>query len=232
MKSGHLLFLVTAIAVSGCGRKVAKLNELEGSAAGTIQKFLDLYEAQNPGITITNLPQVFSTTMELGRWHRSHPAFFELEFKKFGNYAGFTNSFYERYVRVPPFVTNRAFPKEPIFMNAQPFPDYHGHWGRMVVWREAPQYHRNNFVPEEQIQEAFRRAGVVIPKPTPMPKPPVPGDAPYPQHSLFTRTRLFFRDLAADYGPGRPFGDTLMWLCFGIPLAGVVVIVAWFVRRR
>jgi hypothetical protein len=219
-----VLFAVTLI---GCDRKLMKLRKLEGTSAGVMQQFLDLYEAQNPGIAITNLPQVFNGTMELGRWGSKHPAFFDLEFRKFGKYAGFTNSFYEKYVRVPPFVTNRAFPREPIFMNAQPVPDYDGGYGRYVVWREGPQYHRNNFVPEEQIQEAFRRAGVAIPKPTPMPKPPVPEGRSYYQPPLSVRIRWFFRDLV-----GPALADELMWISFGIPIAGAAVLAIWLIRRR
>src|SRR5688572_18649607 len=116
------------------GRNMTKLQELEGRSAGAIRFCLDLYEANNPGVTITNVPQVLAGTMDLSHWHSSHPALLEIEFRKLGKYAGFTNSLYEKYVRVPPGVTNRAFPKEPIFMNAYAFPDYDGRYGRMVVW--------------------------------------------------------------------------------------------------
>jgi hypothetical protein len=220
------------ISLLGCDRKTQELRELEGNAAAAIYRALDRYEASNPTMEVTNLPQVFNAVTELSRWHILHPAFFDLEFRKFGQHAGFTNSFYEKYVRVPATVTNRAFPDGAIFMNAQPVPDYDGGFGRYVIWREGPQYHRSSWVPEDQIQEAFRHAGVSIPKPIQMPKPPVPVGDPYPQHSLFTRTRLFFRDIAADYGPNRYFGDTLMWICFGVPVAGAAVVLVWFIRRR
>jgi hypothetical protein len=215
----------------GCGRKIAKLNELEGNAAGAIQKFLDLYEAENRGVQITNLQQVFIGAAELNRWHQKHPAFFQMQFNKFGKYAGFTNSFYEKYVRVPSGVTNPAFPTEPIFMNAQAFPNHDGRYGRMIIWRENPQYHRNNWVPEEQIQEAFKRAAIAIPQPTPMPKPPTPAGSPYPQHSLATRIELFFTELSGDYGPGRALWFPFMLICLGVPVVIGILITVWFARR-
>jgi hypothetical protein len=222
-----LLFGAALGGLPGCGRKIQKLHELEGNAAAAIYRALDRYEALNPTTDVTNLPQVFNAASDLSRWHILHPAFFDLEFRKFGKSAGFTNSFYEKYVRVPPFVTNRAFPRDPIFMNAQPVPDYNDGYGRYVVWREGLQYHRNTWVPEDQIQEAFRRAGVPVPQPTPMPKPPVPEGRPYSQPPLSARIRWFFRDLVGDR-----FADTLMWIFLGIPVASAGIIVAWFVRRR
>ena len=211
--------------ISSCDRKTQELRELEAEAAGAIYRALDRYEALNPTTEVTNLPQVFNVT-QLRRWHVLHPALFDQEFRKFGQYAGFTNSFYEKYVRVPATVTNRAFPSEARFMNAQPVPDYEGRFGRYVIWREGPQYHRSSWVPEDQIQEAFRRAGLAVPKPTPMPKPPVPEGRPY-SAPLSARVRLFFRDLV-----GPAFADELMWICLGLPIAGAAVMLVWFIRRR
>jgi hypothetical protein len=225
-----LLWVLLGAAFSnfwGCDRRTQELRELEGNAAAAIYRALDLYEGLHPTIEVTNLPQVFNGATELSRWHILHPAFFDREFRKFGKYAGFTNSFYEKYVRVPANVTNHAFPTEAMFMNSQPVPDYDGGFGRYVIWREGPQYHRSSWVPEEQIQEAFRRAGVPIPKPTPMPKPPVPEGRPYIERPLSMRVRLFFRDLV-----GPAFADELMWICFGAPIASAVVLVIWLSRRR
>lgn len=219
------------VTLCGCERKIQKLRHLEGTAIAAITKALWLYEGLYPGVAITNLPQAFNGAFELDAWHRMHPAFLEKEFRKFGKYAGFTNSFYEKYVRVPAGITNRAFPKDVIYMNAHPVPDYDGKFGRYVIWREGPQSYNNNWAPEEQIQEAFRRAGVPIPRPSPMPKPRVPKDSPYPQQSLGKRMTLFFRDLAGDYGPGRRFGETLMLICLGVPTIAGVVMVFWFARR-
>src|SRR5829696_3762387 len=167
--------LAGLVVMSGCGRRVAKLNELEQNAAAAIERGLMYYEGLYPGVAITNLPQVFEGATRLDQWHILHPARLDLDFQKFGKDAGFTNSFYEKYVRVPPGITNRAFPKEAVFMNALPVPDYEGGFGRYVIWREGPQDYRNNWAPESQIQEAFKRAGIPIPRPTPMPKPPRPG---------------------------------------------------------
>jgi hypothetical protein len=182
-------------------------------------------------VSITNVPQVLDGTMDLSRWHIMHPARLESDFRKFGQHAGFTNSFYEKYVRVPPGVTNRAFPQEAIFMNAYPVPDYDGGYGRYVIWREGPQDYRNNWAPESQIQEAFKRAGVPIPQVTPMPKPPRPEGSPYPDHSLGTRAVLFFKDLSGDYGPGRALWFPFMLVCLGFPLVIAVVLCVWFIRR-
>jgi hypothetical protein len=222
---GGFLFL------PGCGRKMAKLHEAENTAAGAIQRSLVLYEGLYAGVTITNLHQVFDGATRLDQWHIMHPARLETDFRKFGKYAGFTNSFYEKYVRVPSGVSNRAFPKDAMFMNAQPVPDYDGGYGRFVIWREGPQDYRNNWAPESQIQEAFQRAGVPIPQVTPMPKPPRPGGSPYPDHSLGTRTVLFFKDLSGDYGPGRALWFPFMLICLGVPLIISVVLFVWIFRR-
>jgi hypothetical protein len=225
--------VVVAMAITllvGCGRKISKLHTLESTAAGAIAHALISYEGFYPGVGITNLPQAFEAT-RLNGWHIQHPARLELDFRKFGKYAGFTNSFYEKYVPVPPGVTNRAFPKEAMFMNAQLVPGHDGRYGRYVIWREGPQDYRNNWVPESQIQEAFKRAGVPIPQPTPMPKPPRPEGSPYPDHSLGTRLELFFKEISGDYGPGRALWFPFMLICLGIPLVVATVIVVWFVRR-
>jgi hypothetical protein len=226
------LVAIVLLVLSGCGRKMARLHELEANSAGAIERCLSRYEATHPGLNITNLPQVLNGAMVLNQWHSSHPAYFEMEFRKLGKYAGFTNSFYEKYIRVPPGVTNQAFPKDPIFMNAYPFPDFDGRYGRYVIWREHPQTFRATWARESQVQEAFQRAGVPIPKPSPMPKPPYPGPRPQQDYPLKTRTMIFFKELCRDNGLNPQFWFPVMLVCVGGPLIIGITLFLWFWRSR
>jgi hypothetical protein len=204
------LIILAIVSFVGCQANIPELNELEIRSASTIQKSLGLYEALNPNSQITNLPQIFAATMDFDRWHRRHPALLQHEFRRFGDKAGFTNSFYEKYILVPPGFTNRAVHGKAIFMNALPYPDYEGKLIRIVIWRAAAEDYRISWVPEPEIQQVFRTAGVAIPRAGPMPQPPAPPGNPALQRSARLRVVSFIENLAYHYDRGKALWFSLV----------------------
>lgn len=226
-----LLLFVFTICITACGRRqIIESNELEQEAIGSMVLPLALHEAQFPNARVTNVAQVFAM-LDLSRSHRSHPYVFQERFRRFDGHAGFTNSIYEKYVVVPPGITNGRVGGELILMNAVPFRDFNHGLSRMVIVRAGKQDYRPEKVTEPDIQEIFRRSAIDIPKPIPMPAltaPPGYGKLNYP---LTTRVRMFFENVAYYYGPGRSFWLPMMLVCLGLPLIIAVVIFVWFSRR-
>jgi hypothetical protein len=67
MRPIHVVFVLLAIGMAGCGRRErTELNELEQEAAATIQKFLVLHDNQGPEAVVTNVNQLFAL-MDLSR---------------------------------------------------------------------------------------------------------------------------------------------------------------------
>jgi hypothetical protein len=160
--------MIILLTMSGCDRPKRQY-ELEGHAAKDITKVLSVYDslARPP---VTNLAQVFAS-LEI-----DYPYFWHERFVPFGKQAGFSNSFFEKYVVLPRGITNRWVHGEIFMMNAKPFGDHQGALERGVFSKVDRQY-AWQVVPEDEIQAMLRETGISEPTPQPMPSPP-----PKPKH--------------------------------------------------
>jgi hypothetical protein len=129
--------------------------------------WVGLYEALNPGITITNLEQVARGL------NRPYPHSAHDDFRPYGKHAGFKMSFFEKYVFFSPGNTSHWAQGEVAYMNAQPFPLRGREMGRRVVLRNA-----RFTMSEERVQRMLTEDGL---KPLPLgtislppPRPPEP----------------------------------------------------------
>jgi hypothetical protein len=152
--------------VIGCGTRDPQIT-LEHRLAYGISVSLKGYEFDHPGIPVTNLAQIYEG------WNRGYPYGLHQRFKKFGKYAGFKDSIYEKYI-FPVGLSNRIDREEILFLNAQPFPDRDGKLGRIVISKvgDGQENHRLKWTEEQRIQQIFQEAGIPEPKPVPMPLPP------------------------------------------------------------
>jgi hypothetical protein len=167
---------------TGCRQRRSQITE-EYEAARAVANMLQIYEWDHPNMPITNLLQA-AQALPKGYPHGLHN-----KFKRFGKHAGFKNSFYEKYVFLPPGMTSPVAPRflrglfegELVFMNAQPFPNSERKLGRILVSRPGNTYqeYRLRWLEEEHVQQMFREIGIHIPKPTPMPPPPKAPRDPY-----------------------------------------------------
>jgi hypothetical protein len=103
----------------GCGLQPMQI-EVEDEAAASIFPKVNLYLVDT-NTSITNIAQIYAE-VNLASDHRSHPWRFQKKFQRFGKYAGFKNSFYEKYVFLPRGTTSSIVGGEIVFLNAQPFP--------------------------------------------------------------------------------------------------------------
>jgi hypothetical protein len=153
------------VGLSACREQTTQISE-EHRAINRLMPLLSFYEADFPGVRVTNLAQVFHD--------RPYPYGLEEIFRAFEGNAGFTNSFYEKYAFPSGVVTNHYVEGEILFLNAAPFPNRKGQLGRMVVSKPATSnaVHRIMWLSEDGVQKVFAEAGVEIPKPPSMPQPP------------------------------------------------------------
>lgn len=161
-----LLWTLLISCLPGCS-PAEKQHTVEAQTIFGVIRLLPIYEHSYPAVPITNLAQMI-TGLE-----RDYPYGWHQGLMRFGKYAGFTNSIYEKYIFFPPGVTNPKFEGELLLMNARPYPSANGKMGRTVVSKAAGIYHRN-VLREERIQQVFKEAGIVEPKAVTMPPPPVP----------------------------------------------------------
>jgi hypothetical protein len=135
-----------------------------------VHKWVGLYEAKFPGVTITNLEQVYRGL------NREYPHSAHDDFRPYGKHAGFKTSFFEKYVFFPPGNTSHVAQGEVHFMNAQPFPLRGSGMGRRVVRRNA-----RFAMKEERVQQMLAEDGlkplalgtISLPPPRP-PEPEIP----------------------------------------------------------
>jgi len=204
--------LITSLLLTGCERRHREEREAtEYRAAHLVFKCLQIHESQFPDRSRTNLAEIFK---EVGV---GYPYGLEGIFLEYGREAGFSNSFYEKYVFAPPGLSNRALRAEILLLNSEPFADSQGRLSRITVLRRGPGV--TNWaldqLSEEQIQKCFSEAGLSIPKPLIMPPPP-PGSVSTeakPSYSSRDRIQILFRNLAEDLGLGRHhWWDAADWM--------------------
>jgi len=159
-----LCWVLAVVFLYGC-KPSEKQYEAEGQAMKGILNLINMYTYRFPGVPVTNLAQLFAAEGQgyPHTWHR--------RFIAFGKHAGFTNSFYEKYIFFPAGITNRWIEGEVTFMNARPYPGPDGQLQRTVISRISTGYFRQ-VLGEKAVQQLFRDNGIVEPKPVTMPPPP------------------------------------------------------------
>jgi len=223
--------IILASLVTACRKEISQ-SEAEHEATHRLKNMLALYELENAGVYVTNLAQVFSALK------KEYPHYWHKQFSAYGMYAGFKNSFYEKYMFLPLGATNQAIEGEFVFLNAEPFPDGEKKLGRMVASRVGGRYQdcRLRWFREERIEKIFREAGIEMPKPVPMPPPPPA--PPEDKHHVPLSVRLseFFAVWADHLGLGADKGWVLQRATFSLLLFLVALASGWFafkwVRRR
>jgi hypothetical protein len=230
MKRLVIFAVIASFLLSGCERREREKREaIEYRAAHLVFKCLQIHENQFPDRSRTNLAEIFK---DVGV---GYPYGLDGMFREYGRDAGFSNSFYEKYVFAPPGISNRALRAEILLLNSEPFADAQGRLGRITVLRRGPGV--TNWaldqVSEEQIQKCFSEAGLSIPRPPIMPPPP-PASASTevkPSYSSRDRIQILFRNLAEDLGLGRHHWWTLLIGCGILVTIFGVLLCLWFRRR-
>lgn len=208
---------------SGCSKREEQYAVEQKTIFG-ISRLLKLY-ATNPGLPITNLQQVY---YGLGV---PYPHESDKEFRRFGHYAGFTNSFFEKYVFFPQGVKHQLISGDLLFMNAVPYPGPDGKLQRMVVSRSHDIFYKKS-IAEESVQRILKDVDITEPKPVPMPPPPpVPLEEPKERDSLFVRVQIMFFGLLEGFGLSRGTASVLWNLFLGLPVIALVVLCFRFARR-
>jgi hypothetical protein len=181
--------LFGGIFLVGCDSK-KNLVDLECESAASIAQVLRFLEVEKPDAAVTNLYEVYTNAGLLGGWHSAHPSWYHREFKKHGKNAGFNNSYFEKYVVAPAFLTNLGVPGMPVFMSAQAASFGWGDKRRVIISRIGPRDYLDTWETEYRIQKVFKASGAIIPQPQAMPLPPKPPAEPKPQIDLITSVRI------------------------------------------
>lgn len=217
--------LPLCVFVGSCSEQPDQALE-EYNGASFLSKVIGFYERRFPDVPFTNLQQAFLAT------GTPYPDRYHHYFQTFGKDAGFKNSIYEKYVVVALRFTNHAVSGEIVLLNAQPFPNREGKYGRMII-SKTPLVDTGwdfKWYPEEQVQQIFTEAGQSIPKAVPMPPPS--GLPPVQRPPLRVRVEEYFGDITRNWGLGTEAGKYLMWACFGFTAILAFVLVAIFWGRR
>lgn len=169
MKQLHVRcsFLLVAAIMCSC-QKPVDLPTLESQAASYMNKGLRAFANEVPGVKVTNTLQLFHyATTNSGIW--GYPHWLEWKFRQFGKEAGFTNSLFEKYVVSPPGI--KLHLGELVMLSAHAYQGIDGKPSREVICYNGEHY-INYTYSEQEIQDAFKIAGLVIPKASPLPPPP------------------------------------------------------------
>lgn len=129
--AGAWLALLFCVSVLGCWEKPSQVAE-EYNLAGYFVSRMGSYENRFPNAPITNLHEV------LERSGTPYPAEWHHKLRSFGKHAGFKNSLFEKYVFVPTRFSNEVVHGDIVLLNAEPFPDRNGKYGRIIFSKWKP----------------------------------------------------------------------------------------------
>ena len=232
MRNALLIWPVAAVVIycgSGCRERPAQV-AVKQQTLQRLTGLLRFYDIDFPGVRPTNFSQVF---LDL---QRPYPHGIDSQFRAFGAHAGFTNSFYEKYIFLPPGLSHRMIEGEILLLNAQPFPDRDGKLGRMVLSKLGAGHasYRINWILEPRIQQIFQEAGIKVPKP-PLMLPPPP--EPPPVDDAFRNAAAKgLHEAMSEYERRypTPLWRRPQWQLIGVAffLAGAGATWWWFRRRR
>ena len=224
------IFGISMIAVS-CGRHPEQAVEESQSLRHTMDMFR-MYSMIHSNQSPTNLQQLYTI---IGRpypyaWHR--------DFKKYGKYAGFEKSFFEKYWFFPPGSTSQIAGGQVVLMTAHPFPTQNGKLGRSIAIYKADPYGNYGYgtaqLSEDLIQRILNSERIkpydlpIFPAPPPEPiQPRMPGEAP----GWLMAVNRFFGNFAERSGIGIRYGVFLRNITGGLfMVAGCVA--AWLLWRQ
>jgi hypothetical protein len=223
-----LILAVVMASFSGCAKREPQ-STLEHQTVIAIANMLMTYEFRHPSVHVTNLAQIYTGLNKPypHRWHH--------QFARYGKDAGFTNSFYGRYVFLPAGLTNRFVEGELVMMNAVPFPDSTGRLGRMVLSRVGGTYQQWRFrwFAEQDVQSLFAQLGTTIPKPQVMPPAPHEGKRVWEvsrpetrEFPLWMRMQLGIMDLCQWLGVNPSWAYWIQWalIALVVLLVGIALV--------
>ena len=213
--------------VVGCQQELEQV-AVEQQTVERLISLLRIHSIEYPNAGITNTSVVFTDL------RRPYPYGLHRQFKSFKKYAGFKNSFYEKYYFPLPGLTNRLVQGEILLLNAEPFPDRAGKLGRIVVSKvgEGHADYRLKWVSEENVQSLFSEAGVKIPTLQPFsPPPPAPPDAEGHEWNIWAATQGVFHALAYLLGLGVERAGLLQVVTFGCLGTAAALASAWALWR-
>ena len=230
MQRALYVFGMLVIAVS-CGRLPEQAVEESQSMRHTMDMFR-MYSMIHSNQSPTNLQQLYAV---IGRpyphaWHR--------DFKKYGKYAGFENSFFQKYWFFPPGSTSQIAGGEVVITTAHPFPMRDGKLGRSIVVYKADPYGRYGYgireLSEDLVQRILKTEQIApyalptFPQPPPEPvRQRMPGEAP----DWLMAVDRFFGNFAERSGIGIRYGVFIRNLT-----AGLFIIIgcgaAWLLWRQ
>ena len=211
----------------GCIKKKPQ-SYWEKNAADFVRQCLNLYAIENPGVAKTNVAQIITNA------YHGYPSDLHREFLSYGKHAGFTNSFFEKYVFIPESVTNfiPGVGGKAVLMNSQPFPHDATNINRIVIHEnpgDSGMYYSYKTVSEGKVQRLFEEAGVPIPEPPRFPTPPpIPPPPSVPFQKL---KRAYFRDLALQLGMSSYHGPVLQNIVEGAGVLSLAVVCFVIFRR-
>jgi hypothetical protein len=222
--------ILAAVALLGCIKEKPQ-SYWESQAATTLIHYMNIYDGLNPQVPKTNVAQIITNIDD-----RPYPVELHREFLRYGRYAGFTNSLFEKYVFVPEAVTNLVKQGRPILMNSEPFPDTDKRLQRYIIYevpsQTEPTYSRA-LVSETVVQIAFKAVGMAIPEPPRFPPaPPIP---PPPAAQFDRKVHDYFRSLAVQLGMSSYHGRVLERIAAGIGALSLVIMFSLglrYARRR
>jgi hypothetical protein len=174
---------------------------------------------------ITNLAQLFVVAK------RDYPHEWHYRFQRFGKNAGFTNSFFEKYVFFPSGVTHPRLEGDFYFMNARPYPGPDGEMQRTIVFKAADGY-RRVVLGEDYVQRILKEAGVTEPEPVAMPPPQLSAFRPPSRPSIFVRLRNHFLGFAHGIGLRDPLTLVLWYAFLTVPFFLLLLAGLWLFRRQ
>lgn len=219
----HIIYVFALALIGNSCARLSSQETMEGQTISTVNRWVRMYLLDQPGATITNLEQVY-TGLPQRYPHTLHEAF-----GRYGKHAGFSNSFFEKYVFFPPGTTSALAGGEVVFMNAQPFPlNSEKGIGRYVVLKDASVRMRS--LNEKTIQSMLIEEGI---KPLPLGtiSPPPKWERP-PKDSFRTIAFNKFVSICESFGLSLDMAANLWRVVVFSPILLLVLFGLWFWRSR
>lgn len=225
MRFVSTIILALSFSLIGCETRWRQERiTLESTAGERLVKLFWLHESLFPERPRTNLAELFDTV------GNGYPDELHESFRRLGRDAGFSNLFYERYVFVPPGMSNALVGGDVILIGVAPFPEENGQLVRVVIFRNGFGYEGwgQKWVREDILQGVFATAKVEFPKPA---KLSPQSNGVHNSRTLWARIRDESGDWARFIGMGRNRWWVLVLCCGLIVLTIAVLIIIWLGRR-
>ena len=225
MRKVFCIAVIFTLAVS-CGR-VPEQHLAESQTIRRVRDFLQSYSLLHSNQTATNLQQVYK-----GYWDRPYPYAWHKDFKKYGKYSGFKDSFFEKYWFFPPGSTSEIVRGEVVMMNSHPFPIDKGKLGRSIVFKRNDRYDHDQFS-EDVIQRMLKEEQITpydlpaFSAPPPEPRSRFPGEPP----DWIIRVNVFFDRVAESLGISIAYSWLLRNVVIGLILA-IGIAGTWLLWRQ